>query len=137
MNFPTVPPEDFVQWTQRLYAMLDHLDARRYDAMTALFTPQGRWIRQGQAFEGRAAILQALQARPANMRVRHLLSNPLVHECSAQHAVVAAHMTAYRQLEGGPSELFSINAVSTRFERVDGQWLIAEQSMVREYAFCA
>ena len=84
MNFPAVPPENFVQWTQCLYAMLDHLDARRYEAMTALFTPQGRWIRQGQAFEGRGAILQALQARPTNMRVRHLLSNPLVHECSAE-----------------------------------------------------
>ena len=137
MNFPTVPPEDFVQWTQRLYAMLDHLDARRYEAMTALFSPSGRWIRQGQTLEGHAAILQALQARPTGMRVRHLLSNPLVHECSAEHAVVAAHMTAYRQLEGGPCELFSINAVHTRFERSAGQWLIAEQSMVREYAFCA
>ena len=135
MEFPTVPPDDFVQWTQRLYAMLDHLDARRYEAMTELFTPQGRWIRQGQTFEGRAAILQALQARPNGMRVRHLLSNPLVHSCDAKHAVVAAHMTAYRQLDGGPCELFSINAVRTHFERQDDQWLIAEQSMVREYAF--
>ncbi len=131
----TVPSDEAVQLSQRLLALIAHLDNRRYEALAGMFTPQGRWLRQGRWLEGREAILGALESRPQNMRVRHVMSNILVTRYAQDEAKVDAYMTAYRQLEGQPPELFSINLVDTIFRRVDGQWLVAEQQMVREFEF--
>ncbi len=131
------PPGEAELLTQRLLSLIAHLDNRRYDALAGMFTPDGRWLRQGRWFEGREAILGALAARPAGMRVRHVMSNILVTHYAQDEAKVDAYMTAYRQLEGQPPELFSINLVGTVFRRVDGQWLVAEQQMVREFEFAA
>ncbi len=133
----TVPSDEAVQLSQRLLALIAHLDNRRYEALADMFTPQGRWLRQGRWLEGREAILCALESRPQNMRVRHVMSNILVARYEKNEAKVDAYMTAYRQLEGQPPELFSINLVDTIFRRVDGQWLVAEQQMVREFEFSA
>jgi hypothetical protein len=137
MTFPAVAPDQVVQLSQRLLALIAHLDNRRYEAVAGMFTPQGRWLRQGRWNEGRAAILEALEARPSTLRVRHVLTNILVTECQGDQARVDAYMTAYRQVEGQAPELFSINLVDTVFQRLDGQWLIAEQQMVREFEFGA
>lgn len=130
-----VPADEVVQLTQRLHALIGHLDNRRYEALAAMFQPEGRWLRQGRWFDGREAILSALASRPPNMRVRHLLTNIHVTDRAGEEAGVEAYMTAYRQLEGRPPELFSLNIVTTRFWREGGQWLIAEQRMVREFEF--
>ena len=78
MSHVTASPQDLGHWSQCLYALISHLDARRYEALAQLFTPQGRWLRQGQWLQGHEAIVQALQARPQGMRVFHTLSNILV-----------------------------------------------------------
>ena len=135
MTIQTVPSEQVIQLSQRLLTLIAHLDNRRYDDVASLFTPTGRWLRQGRWFEGRQAILTTLESRPKNMRVRHVLTNILVTECNEGHARVDAYMTAYRQLEGQRPELFSINTVDTVFQLLNGQWLIAEQQMVREFEF--
>lgn len=133
-----VPADEIVQLSQRLYTLIGHLDNRRNEALAALFLPEGRWQRQGQWFNGREAILGALASRPKTMRVRHLLTNILVTHWTGDTASVQAYMTAYRQLEGGRPELFSINIVTTEFRRGEAsQWLIAEQTMVREFEFPA
>lgn len=137
MSFQSVPSDEVVQLSQRLLALISHLDNRRYEALADLFTPAGRWLRQGRWFEGRQAILGALESRPKDMRVRHVLTNILVTDFADGEARVDACMTAYRQLEGQRPELFSINRVDTVFRRVDGQWRIAEQQMVREFEFTA
>jgi hypothetical protein len=137
MTFQTVPSEQVVQLSQRLLMLIAHLDNRRYDALADIFTPAGRWLRQGRWLEGRQAILDALESRPMNMQVRHVLTNSLVTDFKNGQARVDAYMTAYRQLEGQRPELFSINRVDTIFHSVDGQWLIAEQQMVREFEFTA
>lgn len=126
---------DVVQLTQRLHAFFSHLDERRYEDLAAMFLPQGRWLRQGRWVEGRAAIVQALQARPASMRVRHLLSNVLVTAHSPDEMRVEAYLTAYRQLEGQAPSLFSINTVANTFQRSAGEWMLAEQQLVREFEF--
>lgn len=137
MNFQSVPSDEVVQLSQCLHALIAHLDSRRYEAVAALFTPAGRWLRQGRWLEGRQAILNALESRPKDMRVRHVLTNILVTELTHGKARVDAYMTAYRQLDGQRPELFSINRVDTVFHRVDSQWLITEQQMVREFEFTA
>ena len=126
-----------IQLSQRLLTLIAYLDNRRYEDVASLFTPTGRWLRQGRWFEGRQAILATLHSRPKDMLVRHVLSNILVTECNEGHARVDAYMTAYRQLDGQRPELFSINTVDTVFQLLDGQWLIAEQQMVREFEFTA
>jgi hypothetical protein len=131
------PPttDDVVQLTQRLHAFFSHLDERRYEALAAMFLPDGRWLRQGRWLEGRGAILEALNARPASMRVRHAISNVLVTGASADAMQVDAYMTAYRQLEGQPPSLFSLNLVSNTFRLAGGQWMLVEQQLVRDFEF--
>lgn len=131
------PPntDDVVQLTQCLYALFSHLDERRYAALAAMFLPDGRWLRQGRWLEGRGAILDALNARPGSMRVRHAISNVLVAGTSATGMRVEAYMTAYRQLEGQPPSLFSLNLVTNTFRHTDGQWMLAEQQLVRDFEF--
>lgn len=137
MTLRTFPADQVVQFSQQLHAFISHLDNRRYEALAHMFTRDGRWLRQGRWLEGRPAILAALEARPQTMRVRHLLTNILITECTGTEARVDAYMTAYRQLEDRPPELFSINTVATVLRGEDGRWLIAEQQMVREFEFCA
>ena len=135
MNQPPPSAEDVTQLTQRLHAFFGHLDERRYEELAAMFLPEGRWLRQGQWIEGRAAILAAMRARPATMRVRHVISNVLVTARSPDEAEVHAYMTAYRRMEGQPPALFSINLVDNLFRRQGGEWVLAEQQLVREFEF--
>lgn len=135
MNEPEATAEDIVQLTQRLHAFFSHLDERRYEELAAMFLPEGRWLRQGQWLDGRAAILAALRARPATMRVRHIISNVVATRRSEDEAEVQAYMTAYRRLEGQPPALFSINLVGNVFHRQAGRWMLAEQQLVRDLEF--
>lgn len=135
MNEPQATVEDVVQLTQRLNAFFGHLDERRYDELAAIFLPEGRWLRQGQWLEGRAAILAAMKARPATMQVRHIITNVVVTARSADDAEVQAYMTAYRRLENQAPALFSINLVGNVFRRQAGRWMLAEQQLVREFEF--
>lgn len=135
MNEPEATAEDVVQLTQALNALFSHLDERRYEELACMFLPDGRWLRQGQWLEGREAILGAMSARPTTMRVRHVISNVVVAQRSAQEASVQAYLTTYRRLENQAPALFSINLVGNVFRRSDGRWLLAEQQLVREFEF--
>ncbi|WP_167784595.1 nuclear transport factor 2 family protein [Ramlibacter rhizophilus] len=131
----SIDATEVVRLTQQLYALISHLDERRYEEIADMFVPQGRWLRQGRWLEGREAILAGLRARPADMRVRHLFSNVWVTAVEGDEARAEATMTAFRQLPGRPPELFTINRVHTVFCRDGDGWLIREQQMVREFEF--
>ena len=137
MSDPNAPPELVTELTQRLHAFIAHLDNRRYDDMANLFLPQGRWLRQGRWLEGREAILGALGARPASMKVRHVITNILVTAVAADEAHVEAYMTAYRQLGNEAPALFRINLVSNVYRLVGGAWMLAEQQLLPEFEFTA
>lgn len=138
----TVAGPVLAELTQQLHRAFHHMDERRYDAMLELFTEDGRWLRQGQWLEGRPAIRAALEARPADIDTRHVLSNAYVSEYAGDRAVLEATMTAYRYPAGntgtpptvaGPLRL---NLVTTVFRRDAGQdWRMAEQRMVPVIAF--
>ena len=132
---PAPPHEEIVQLTQRLHLFFQHLDERRYEELAAMFLPEGRWLRQGRWLDGRPAILEAMAARPAGVRVRHLLSNTVVSCRGTGERDVQAYLTAYRQLPGQRPALFSINLVGNVFRRHGDAWLLAEQQLVREFEF--
>jgi hypothetical protein len=126
--------------TQRLNRFFHHLDERRYDDMIAMFTPDGRWFRQGQWLADPQAIRRALDARPAAQRTRHVMTNAFIASRDELGVRVEAYMTAYRHdgpVDGVPRlpGPFRFNLVTTVFRKVDGDWQIAEQRMVPEFEF--
>ncbi len=123
---------------QTLHGMFHDLDARRYDAVVAAFTSDGRWLRQGKWLEGRAAISGALQDRASDLETCHVLSNAFITASDGHAAMLHATMTAYRYPSqrtrdalpeiAGP---LRINHVATVFSRQpDDSWQVAEQRLV-------
>ncbi len=122
--------------TQSLHAFISHLDERRYDDLAAMFAPEGRWLRQGRWLEGRDAILEALAARPAGMRVRHVMSNAWVQPADGGLMHQEAYMTAFRQLEGEPTaSLYRINRVTSLWRRRGEGWELLEQQLIPDLEF--
>jgi hypothetical protein len=131
--------------TQQLHRFFHLMDGRGYDGMLDLFTDDCRWLRQGRWLEGKAAVRDALEARPADTDTRHVLSNAHVAELADGHAVLEACMTAYRYPAADPAAPeatprtagpLRLNLVTTMFRRAPGQdWRIAEQRMVPAVEF--
>lgn len=134
--------------TQQLHRFFHLMDARGYDGMLALFADDCRWLRQGAWLEGKDAVRAALEARPAAIGTRHVLTNAHVAALGTdapgtERAVLEAYMTAYRH--AAPSEEgvvpqshgpLRLNLVTTVFLRApDADWRIAEQRMVPALAF--
>jgi hypothetical protein len=125
--------------TQQLHQFFRQLDEYRYDDMVAMFTEDGLWLRQGQHIRGRAAIRDVLATRPAGQRIRHVMTNAFIAERQEGRVRLEAYMTAYRHENPPASGVpvitgpFRLNLVSTVYVPVNGQWLIAEQSMVPEF----
>lgn len=122
--------------TQLLHAFFARLDERRYDELLALFLPEGRWLRQGRWLQGRAEIRAGLEARPATMRVRHVISNVLVLPGEGDDLRVQAYMTAYRQQAGeAAASLFRMNMVTNIVRPQGGGWRFVEQQLVPDLSF--
>lgn len=144
---------------EQIVRFFHYLDARRYDRMLDLMTPDAYWVRQGKVHRGREQILQTLQGRHAGMRVRHAVSNvvsdddeldPAWQEHREALPVAGAagsvftsnYLTAYRFDDPGSQpppwrirapHKFSV--VHTRFVRREDRWLIAAQLMLVEFVF--
>lgn len=144
---------------QQLVRFFHFLDARRYDRLLELMTPDVYWLRQGKAHRGREQVLQTLQGRHAGMRVRHVVSNVVSDDDERDPAwqahaealaiggasdsvVTSNYLTAYRFDDPGQQpppwhiqgpHKFSV--VHTRFVRSGGEWLIAGQLMLVEFLF--
>ncbi|MFM1855595.1 MAG: hypothetical protein RLZ83_904 [Pseudomonadota bacterium] len=133
------------QLVQVLHRFFYELDGRRYETAAGLFTDDGRWLRQGRWLEGRAAILDALHARPLDSETRHVMSNAFIAREEGDAAVVEAYMTAYRYptAEAGGdlptiAHPLRFNLVTTVFRRVaQSGWCIAEQRLVPAFGFTA
>ena len=63
-----------------------HLDHKEYQALVALFVPDGTFVRTGVRLEGRAKILAAMQERPAEQFTRHITTNFHFTEVGADSA---------------------------------------------------
>lgn len=57
------------------HAFAYHLDHKEYDALAALFVPDGTFVRTGVRLEGRERILATMRQRPADQFTRHVTTN--------------------------------------------------------------
>lgn len=128
--------------TQLIHQLFFFLDEANYPALTALFTPEGRWKRQGELLAGHAQIAAALSKRSATQRIRHVITNAVVWPESEQTVRLSAYMTAYRFDDGQPhhgpvtiSRPFRLSVVQATLEAVNGRWLISELDLVPEFEF--
>ena len=144
MNHPTISGELLGRLTQPLYFFFYCLDERRYDDLVALFATDGIWHRQGKQLRGQAEIRQAMEARSATQRIRHVLTNAFISELDGDRVTVRSYMTAYRHDDGKPAPSvpripgpLSMSLVTTVFGRNGNAWLIAEQTLTPEFEFGA
>lgn len=100
------------------------LDRRNYDAVAALLTADGTWVRQGRALAGPEAVLEALRARPAGFTTRHLLSNIVVDLVSDHEALVGYELSVYTQLEDESARLGTIMTGEDTLRRTEAGWRI-------------
>ena len=83
------------QCANLLARFFHYLDEQRHDDITAFFTAEGRWHRQGRLLVGGYAIRAALQVRTHDCFVRHVLSAPCVTVGRDQRVTVQAAVTVY------------------------------------------
>ena len=73
---------------------LDQLDD---EGVIKFFTDDAVWFRQGQTLKGPKEMLAALNARPANLFVQHILHQLVCEHVGNKHIKANAYMTVYRK----------------------------------------
>ena len=112
-----------------------YVDHRRYNDLIELFTEDGVLRRPDMVVEGRAAILDAMNKRPANRICRHMCSTQVVTLTSDDEAEAVTYF-AYYEAElphQGTAALdgpVAIGEYHDRFRRIESGWRIAERSVV-------
>ena len=124
-----------------LLRFYDAFDRGDYAGMAAMFAPDGAWHRAGKVL-ARDQIVPELQRRPAEQRVRHVLTNILVDVQDGDHANLRCYLTAYRNPDvSRPPEQQRLRApwlflqVTASLRRDQGAWSLVEQVMRREFEF--
>jgi hypothetical protein len=85
------------------HAWAYNIDHKKYEALADLFVSDGVFIRTGVRLEGRAAILAAMRARPADQFTRHVTTNFHFTEVSENRARATSYnMSYYAFLPGNP-----------------------------------
>ena len=128
--------------TQLIHQLFYFLDESNYTELLKLFTPDGRWTRQGEDCSGHQHIMQSLLTRSTTQRIRHVISNTFLPSQTATGATLTAYMTAYRFDDGshkaGPvtiSRPFRLSVVHARLVGVDDHWRVAELAHPSEFEF--
>jgi hypothetical protein len=115
------------------------MDDNRYDDVAAAFTPDGVWHRAGKALRGRAAIIAAMNERPTDRLVRHIITNIVVDVSDGTHAEGRCYVTAYAgPLGDAPPAInapWLVLTATHRFAPHDGAWKIAESTILRDFVF--
>jgi hypothetical protein len=115
------------------------MDALQYDRVAGAFTPDGVWHRAGKALRGRAQIVAAMNERPMDRLVRHIITNVVVDVVDERRATGSCYVTAYGgPLSDGPPALNAPWLVLTAthvFAASDEGWKIAESTIVRDFVF--
>jgi hypothetical protein len=133
-----------IEWdcAQLLTRFFNDFDQWRYDAMAAAFAPDGVWHRMGKASQGRAAILETLNARSTTQTVRHVVTNIQVDVKGAGSAEFLLYITAYQHDSGtkpstpakirGPGLVLSVPGT---LAKIGPDWKIASMAMNRVFEF--
>lgn len=111
------------------------LDAGDYDAVAALFAPEGCWLRQGTRLVGADSIRAALERRSTEILIRHLLMNVDVEPVDENIIDVFGAVLVFRaqgkaadaplRMPGTPSTLMNIH---DRYVLTAGDWKLANKS---------
>lgn len=122
-----------VEWraTKTVARLFHYLDARDYDAVAALFTPEGVWMRMGQKLVGQAGIRAAMAGRPATLSTRHIVSN-LIADADESGVDARYYLTVFDDpdsdsgpgLLNGPSAIF---LCQDRLVEMDAGWRFASR----------
>lgn len=108
------------------------LDTRDFDAYAALFTEDGELSLQGNTAKGRAAIKAFVAALPEEPRVMHPITN-LSYEIDGDTATGGAYWQDIGLVDGSPGVLIAGRYEDT-LRKVNGEWRIAQRSIVIEFA---
>ena len=80
-------------------------DNQDYDALAALFTPDGKMVRPaGDVLFGQAAIIQSYRSRPPGRITRHICTNIRITVDSADHARGITYAIVYSGSANEPPE---------------------------------
>lgn len=108
-----------------------HLDAEEFEAMAALFTPDGMWetaFGTGRGRDGIIAQARSIASGPRPRRV-HLTTN-IVIDLDGDSATVRSNWVLFQNTPSGPA----IGSGGTYFDHVvkqDGQWLFRHRRIDR------
>jgi hypothetical protein len=110
-------------------AVYSLMDQGHYAECAALFAGDGVWVR-GEEVKGPAAIVEALNRRPADQITRHLITNVLVRVTSDTEATATAIFFPFRGARRADGTAPSPAAVSAgdltfKFKRSETGWKIA------------
>lgn len=109
----------------------NHLDARRYDQVLAVFTEDATLDRMGTVSEGRAEIARFLASRPTTVTTRHVCTNIRVNfdetDALATGSCYVLFFQGSEHAEGGAAQLSgppSVVEYHDSFRRTPEGWKI-------------
>ena len=124
---------DEAECTRLCVDFANHIDARRYGPLLALFTDDGTLDRMGTAVTGRAEISRFLDARDPAVTTRHLCTNIRIDFTSADTAVGACYVLFFQGTGAVPGEaatqtgLPAVVEYQDKYQRTPSGWRIQER----------
>jgi ketosteroid isomerase-like protein len=120
---------------QTVHRFYGALDAGDFQGLAALMRDDGVWHRQGKELKGPAAVMAALQQRPAYRTTAHMVQNLVIDVVDERNAKATFMTLVYRvDPAGGPQGPVPIDrphAISVHQERLgrdaDGTWRYIEK----------
>lgn len=112
-----------------------YVDSRDYDKLIALFTPDGVLDRRGEIIKGHGAIRTVMEARPAELRTRHICTNIEITQIGPRSAEGLTVFTLYRGREKDAVEPVKlagpafVGEYRDRFEHTPEGWRIAHREV--------
>ena len=131
-----------IEWdcTRTLTRFINALDAGDYETMAGLMAERGVWMRPGGDAIGPGGLLRAMQDRPRDLVIRHVISNVAIQVIDENNATGITYLTVYRHNgsppESGPAPLTGVQMVGVshnRLVRESGGWKISEKRTSRTF----
>lgn len=115
------------------HAFAYELDVKNYEALAALFAPQGVFIRTGVRLEGPAQILATMSQRPAEQFTRHVTTNIHFTQVAPDLAKAVSYNVSYFAMSAsqppfdlGPQQVMVLDFFDT-FVRTPQGWRFLER----------
>lgn len=130
----------YLRCQDMIHRFWNALDYRRLDEILLRLTPDARWQRE-RWYEGETDIRAALLARPADLRIRHVVTNLILDEDGEGYAArllmvpQMAMAAASEPAPVGAEPMATVADLMMRIVERDGELLIREIAF--EAVFCA